>query len=293
MKVTVVGLGLIGGSIALTLRDSGFADHVIGVDKDINHCEEALALGLINEVLPLEEAVKEADLIILAIPVDAAANLIAHVLDHIKEGAIVTDMGSTKSNICSKARQHPRRGRFVAAHPIAGTENTGPEAAFNSLFQGKVSIICEQDASDEDALACVEEMYSHAKMNLVYMTAAEHDKHLAYVSHLSHITSFTLGLTVLEVEKSENNIFNLAGSGFASTARLAKSSPDMWAPIFKENKDQLLNVLDEYMHQLQDFRQHIAQENDEALKVMMHRANDIRRIIPSPMPATLDKTKII
>ena len=279
MKAAFVGLGLIGGSLALTLRRRGFIDYAIGVDLNPGHAKSALDLGLADEVTTLQEAAEKSDVVILSIPVDAAKNIISELLEVIPEHGVVADMGSTKAGICQVVSHHPKRGRFVASHPIAGTENTGPQAAFDSLFQGKPAIICEREKSDKDALQLVEDLYAALDMPLIYMEAMEHDLHLAYVSHLSHITSFCLGFTVLEVEKDEKNIFDLAGSGFASTARLAKSSPEMWAPIFEQNKDHLLRVMDEYMKNLSAFKTMIESDDHSGLSGFMEKANDIRRIL--------------
>ncbi len=279
MKICIIGLGLIGGSMAMSLRKSGFASTLIGVDTHPENAQIALQRGLIDQVLLLEEALPQSELIILAVPVNVASKLIVRVLDLMPSTSILTDVGSTKMEICRQVASHPRRGRFVAGHPIAGTENTGAAAAFEGLFRGKLCILCEKKHSDSAAFQTVLEMYQALEMQTIEMNAAEHDKHLAYVSHLSHITSFTLALTVLEIEPNERDIFRLAGSGFASTARLAKSSDAMWLPIFLENKENLLTVLDEYTHQLQMFREAIAQEDTKTLQELMQKANNIRNIL--------------
>ena len=279
MQACVIGLGLIGGSMALSLKKNKFVHRVLGVDQNPAHTQKALDLDIADQILPLEKAVKEAELIILAIPVDKAEGLITTILDQINDQSIVTDLGSTKNGICNAVKNHPKRGRYVASHPIAGTENTGPEAAFDQLFQGKLSIICDAEQSDEDALHKIQSLYQSLEMNLTYMSSQEHDLHLAYVSHLSHITSFALGLTVLEVEKDEKNIFNLAGSGFASTARLAKSSASMWVPILLQNKDHLIKVMSEYIRFMEDFKNGIEEGNPDTLKKLIEQANKIRRIL--------------
>lgn len=277
MNITIVGTGLIGGSLSLALR--GFQTRIIGVDKSEEHARQALERNIIDAVLPLEQAVKISDLIIVAIPVDAAKKVISQILDNINGNTVVVDMGSTKKGLCELVKNHPKRKCFVASHPIAGTENSGPTAAFSTLFENKVAIICEKEHSSDYAIDMVERMYRLLNMRLLYMTPEEHDRHLAYVSHLSHITSFTLGLTVLEIEKDEKNIFNLAGSGFASTARLAKSSPDMWAPIFEQNSENLVKTLDAYIKNLEEFK-HIIENNDkEKAYTLMKRANKIRSIL--------------
>src|SRR5690606_409439 len=234
-KTTVIGLGLIGGCMAIDLRRGALATHLTGVDNNPDHAEVALKLGLVDEILPLEEAVPGADLVIVSIPVGAIQQSLPTILDLIQDTAVVIDAGSTKSLICEAVKNHPKRKQFVAAHPIAGTENSGPTAAFEGLFKNKMNIICEREKSGEEALITAERVFGILGMRTTFMDSREHDKHAAYVSHLSHVSSFLLGQTVLDIEKDEKNIFTLAGSGFASTVRLAKSSPDMWAPIFVQN----------------------------------------------------------
>lgn len=279
MQACIIGLGLIGGSMALSLKKNGFIHRAVGVELNPIHAQQALDLGLVEEVVSLEEGIQNSLLTILAIPVDKGEALISKILDQIPPESVVTDLGSTKYGICKAVQNHPRRGRFVASHPIAGTENTGPEAAFDSLFEGKMGIICDPEVSDPDALELIKSLYLSLNMTLTYMPSKEHDLHLAYVSHLSHITSFALGLTVLEVEKDEKNIFTLAGSGFASTARLAKSSASMWVPILLQNKTHLLKVLDEYVRFMEDFRKGIMEEDHQTLQSLIERANGIRRIL--------------
>ena len=279
MVVTIIGCGLIGGSLAISMKASNMASHVIVVDNKTANAEEAVKLGIANEHLSLEAAVAKSDLVVLAIPVVAAANLLPKVLDLLPESAIVVDMGSTKAGICKSVDTHPKRKQFVAAHPIAGTENSGPSAAFNGLFENKVCIITDKEKSDDEALNQILHLLFHLKMRVIFMSAEEHDRHIAYVSHLSHITSFSLGLTVLDLEKSEKNIFNMAGSGFASTVRLAKSSPEMWAPIFKQNKTYLLEALEAYTNVLNQFKAVIASEDELSSAELMGKANEIRRIL--------------
>ncbi|MBN4062312.1 MAG: prephenate dehydrogenase [Flavobacteriales bacterium] len=279
MEVTIIGLGLIGGSLAMALRQNGFATHIIGVENNEEHGEQALELGLADEVLPLDEAISKGEMIIIAISVDAARKLLPEILDQINESQTVMDMGSTKAGICSVVENHPNRKNYVAAHPIAGTENTGPKAAINNLFFHKVAIICEKEKSGEQQLALAEQLFRSLFMKLVYMAAKEHDLHAAYVSHLSHISSFTLGLTVLDIEKDEQNIFNLAGSGFASTVRLAKSSPEMWAPIFEQNAEYLSDALDTYIKWLTKFKKLIDSKQKNEVEELMRQANDVGRIL--------------
>lgn len=279
MKITVIGTGLIGGSMALDLKKRRFTSHVVGVDQNNEHLEKALELGIIDERAEMNDAIADAELVIIAVPVDKAPEILEQVLDNISPGQTVMDVGSIKANICNRVAQHPKRDQFVATHPIAGTEYSGPDAAHYYLFDGKVNIITDKEASSPDSLSVVEKLFKALKMNTIYMDAAEHDRHIAYVSHLSHITSFTLGLTVLELEKDEKSIFNMAGSGFASTVRLAKSSPDMWAPIFQENKNNLTDAIDAYIEKLNQLKKQIESGSSEATHHTISEANQITRIL--------------
>lgn len=279
MNVTIVGLGLIGGAMAIDLRKAGLANSITGVDQQEVHASKAIALGLVDKVADLPSALKNADLVVLAIPVNALGKLLPTVLDSVKATAVVLDAGSTKGSICKAVAGHAKRQQFVAAHPIAGTENSGPEAAFSGLFTNKTNIICEKDKSSDEALATALQVFDALGMNTIFMESEEHDKHVAYVSHLSHVSSFLLGQTVLDIEKDEKNIFALAGSGFASTVRLAKSSPDMWAPIFEQNLDYLSQALQEYIMHLQKFHYHLLKHDTKELHRMMSGANEIRRVL--------------
>ncbi|MEM9984970.1 MAG: prephenate dehydrogenase [Bacteroidota bacterium] len=279
MVVSIIGLGLIGGSLAKDLRANGFASHLIGVDESDQHQEQAMSLDLVDEVKPLKEACMMADLVVLAIPVGAVPEVFWQALDHIRPGAVVVDMGSTKEVIAHRIATHPRRSRAVLGHPMAGTEFSGPQAAINHLFFKKAAIICDQEASDPDAVKLVERLFKSLFMRLLYMNSQEHDLHVAYVSHVSHISSFVLALTVLEKEQSEANIFNLASGGFASTARLAKSSPRMWADVYQQNSRNLIDVLDSYLDKMKQFRDLIDQGNYSETYQMMKEANEIKRIL--------------
>lgn len=279
MRTAIIGLGLIGGSMAIDLRKAGFASHLTGVDKNQGHARRALELGLVDALGELHEAVAQADLVITAIPVNAIKTVVINVLDHILPGAVIVDTGSTKSAICKAIENHPKRSQFVAAHPLAGTENSGPDAAFGGLFTMKTNIICEREKSSEAALNLAAEVFSVMRMRTIFMDPLEHDKHIAYVSHLSHVSAFLLGQTVLDIEKDEKNIFNLAGSGFASTVRLAKSSPDMWAPIFEQNAEYLSQALLEYIMHLQKFHYHLMKRDVKELHRIMTDANHIRKVL--------------
>jgi prephenate dehydrogenase len=277
--VTIVGVGLIGGSFSLALKDHNLVNMVIGESRSGATAQRALELGIVDEVLPLEEAVKQSDLIYLAIPVDVTLPVMEKILNLMNSNQIVVDAGSTKQALCKLVSDHPNRSRFVASHPMWGTEYSGPDAAVHDAFRGRTCVICEREKSDPDALEIVEKAYSMLGMSLVNMDAESHDVHAAYVSHISHITSFALANTVLEKEREEDAIFELAGGGFESTVRLAKSSPAMWGPIFMQNRENVLDVLNEHIMQLRKFKSCLEKENYDYLQELMENANKIRRIL--------------
>ncbi len=279
MKITVIGLGLIGGSMAMDLRKAGIASTLVGVDINPDHTTKALEIGLIDLVESEEIAFATSDVIITAIPVSALVNLLPIILERVNKNTLVIDAGSTKTQICRALSNHPKRSQFVAAHPLAGTENSGPEAALSGLFRGKTNIICESEKSSEQSLLLAHRIFDALGLKTIYMEAEEHDKHVAYVSHLSHVSSFLLGQTVLDIEKDEKNIFDLASSGFASTVRLAKSSPDMWTPIFEQNAEYLGQALMEYIMHLQKFHYLLMKKDTKELHKIMSRANEIRRVL--------------
>lgn len=279
MTVTIVGVGLISGSFALAMKEKGFAKKVIGVSRTEASLQKALRLGIIDEAMPLPDAVKQSDLIYVAIPVDVTIPVMQQVMDLINEKQIVADAGSTKEALCKKLEDHPMRKRFVATHPMWGTEFSGPEAAVRGAFEGRACVICEKEKSDVDAIELVEKLYRSLGMHLLYMDAEAHDLHAAYVSHISHITSFALANTVLEKEREEDAIFELASAGFESTVRLAKSNPAMWAPIFMQNRENVLDVLNEHISQLRKFKSSLEKENLEYLTELMENANKIKRIL--------------
>jgi len=279
MKTTVIGLGLIGGSFALSLKDKGLSEYVMGIERSESNARRALDLGLVDRIATLDEALDESDLIVLATPVDTIPVMAVKLLNRIRPDQIVMDMGSTKQELCEVTAMHPNRGRLVATHPMWGTENSGPEAAEHGAFTGRTVVICDGERSDADALTEVERIYRTLGMPIRYMSAEEQDTHCAYVSHISHITSFALALTVLEKEREEEHIFDLAGGGFESTVRLAKSLPQTWAPIFLGNKYNVLDVLREHIHQLQILRRMIERDDRQGLMDAMSKANRIREIL--------------
>ena len=279
MKILIAGLGLIGGSFALALRDRGIADEILGVEKSDENAAEALRLGLADRIVTLEEGVPQADLVVLATPVDTIPLMAIKALNHVTDRQVVMDMGSIKAELCEVISMHARRGRFVAAHPMWGTEYSGPRAAQHGAFTGRNAVVCEAERSDADALATVELIFRTLDVPVVYMGAEEHDLHAAYVSHISHVTSFALALTVLEKEREERHIFDLAGGGFESTVRLAKSAAATWVPILLRYKYNVLDVLREHIHQLQIMRRMIERDDAEGLTSAFGKANSIQRII--------------
>jgi prephenate dehydrogenase len=277
-KIAIVGVGLIGGSLALQLNEKGLASTITGVDNDPGHAAKALELGLVDGMAPLDEAIAQSDVVILAIPVDTIVDLLPFVLDKI-EGQILIDLGSTKAALVNNVKDHPKRGRYVAAHPMWGTEYSGPTAAVRGAFENKAVVICDADDSDEDAVNWTRNMFRKIGMHLLEMDAEDHDLHAAYVSHISHITSFALANTVLEKEREDQAIFEMASAGFESTVRLAKSNPAMWVPILMQNRENVLDVLNEHISQLRKFKSCLEKENYEFLRELMEDANRIRRII--------------
>ncbi|MGN6418863.1 MAG: prephenate dehydrogenase [Pseudobacter sp.] len=277
--VTIVGVGLIGGSFSLALKNLGLTKKVIGVSRTKSSSDKALELGLIDEAMSLEDAVRNSDLIYVAIPVDTTIPVMKQIMDLVTDKQIVVDAGSTKSVLCESLAGHPMRHRFVATHPMWGTEYSGPEAAVQDAFTGRTCVICEKEKSDPVIVDIIENVYRQLGMRLSYMDANSHDMHAAYVSHISHITSFALANTVLEKEREEDAIFELAGGGFESTVRLAKSNPAMWVPIFMQNKEHVLDVLNEHISQLRKFKACLEKENFEYLQELIEQANKIRRII--------------
>ena len=283
MKIGVIGLGLIGGSMAIDLRRRGFASEFLGVDADPLNASAAEKMGLVDRIVTLEECIDQSDMVIVAVPVGAALKLLPGILDRFEQtGAkdkIVVDVCSTKELLARSVKYHSCRRQYVASHPMSGTEYSGPWAAKPGLFDGRAGIICDSQESDPKAVRVVEELYQALNMRLIYMNSSNHDVHTAYVSHVSHVTSFALALTVLDKEKDEKHIFDLASGGFSSTVRLAKSGASMWTPILMQNRDNVLHVMDTYIEKMQAFRQALASDDEDAVRNLIEEANKIRRII--------------
>lgn len=277
-NIYIIGVGLIGGSLGLDIKKHDSKVKIFGIDHNENHLDEALQLHVIDAKATYED-LKNADLVILSIPVDAAVVEITKVLDLVSDNTLVMDVGSTKSEICKVVDGHPKRRNFLAAHPIAGTEFSGPKAAILGLYQNKTNIICEVEKTAFKLQEKALQLFMDLGMRIRYMNPEAHDIHIAYVSHLSHISSFMLGKTVIDKERNERDIFDMAGSGFASTVRLAKSSPEMWTPIFKQNKVNVLETLDEYIVNLKKFRDLINDDDFDSIYLEMKNTNHIKEIL--------------
>lgn len=283
MIVGVIGLGLIGGSMAIDLKRRSFAERVLGVEEDPVHASAAMSIGLADEIVPLEDCIDRSDIVVVSVPVGAAVKLVCRILDRFQEtGAkdkIVIDTCSTKEQITLATHYHPCRGQFVSTHPMAGTEYSGPWAAMPNLFDGRACIFANAQESDPKALKAIENLYDVLNMRPLYMDASQHDVHTAYVSHISHVTSFALALTVLDKEKDEKHIFDLASGGFSSTVRLAKSGANMWVPILLQNRDNVIQVLDTYRDKLKSFRQALEDYDEPKVRELIEDANRIKKII--------------
>jgi len=292
MNVTVIGLGLIGGSIAKDLRKNRFASEIIGVDSNSAHAKMAEKLGLVDQVLPLEAAIEKADLVIVAIPVDKIKLLLPQVLDLVSDRTTVTDMGSTKRELCDVVENHPKRRNYVPAHPMSGTENSGPEAALEGLFSKKIAIICDHEKSGPQHLALIEKMFQSMGMDIAYMSADEQDHSTAFISHLPHAAAYALANAVQDKE-DRSIIFDLASGGFRSTVRLAKSAPSMWGPIFQQNKSYVVESLEVYIKHLIDFKSSI-QNDEKRMYELMNKANNIRSILGGENPSLIkNEEKIV
>ena len=278
MKITIIGLGLIGGSMAKDLKEREFATHIYGVDINPGNSTSALELGLVDEIVTLDYGTDHAELIIIATPVDATLSILPGILNRVTTQT-VADLGSAKEKIVECVRDHPNRKNFVATHPMAGTEFSGPAAAVSGLFDHKTTILCNVEESSEEALGLVRKMYEVLNMNVTEMSGTSHDTHVAYVSHISHISSFALALTVMDIEKDEKNIFNLASGGFESTVRLAKSSAEMWVPIFMQNNSNVLTALNNYIDKLQEIKILIKKEKSDEMYKVIRKSNRIREIL--------------
>lgn len=277
-RVVIIGLGLIGGSLAIDLRRLYPKVLLLGIDNNAEHLEQAQDLGLVDSEATQNDLAK-ADLVVLAIPVHATASTLSTVLDQVGDQTLVIDMGSTKAVICEAVAKHPKRRNYLAMHPIAGTEYSGPRAAISGLFDGKTNIICEVEKTSLTLQEKGQDLCRQLGMRIRYMDPKAHDKHLAYVSHLSHVSSFMLGKTVMDIEQNERDIFDLAGSGFESTVRLAKSSPNMWAPIFSVNREHLLDSLNAYIANLEAFKQLVEKNDEPAMHKEMTAINSIKHIL--------------
>ena len=278
MKIGIIGVGLIGGSLALSAREHIPDVQIYGSNRSETNLQKSLDLGLIDYRLD-DSMIKQMDIILLAIPVDGAMDRLVDLLDEVNDNALIMDFGSTKTAICQQVALHSKRGQFLATHPIAGTEYSGPNSALPDLFKDKIQILCEIHKTRPDLLEWAQDWFKKIGMKLREMDPIEHDQHITYVSHLSHITSYMLGKTVMEKEKDQSAIFDMAGSGFSSTVRLAKSSPNMWVPIFKQNKENISKTLSQYINNLNQFKQLLDADKYDELHEQILEINKIRLIL--------------
>ena len=278
MKIGIIGVGLIGGSLALSAREHIPDVQIYGSNRSETNLQKSLDLGLIDYRLD-DSMIKQMDIILLAVPVDGAIDRLVNLLDEVNDNALIMDFGSTKTAICQQVALHSKRGQFLATHPIAGTEYSGPDSALSDLFKDKIQILCEIHKTRPDLLEWAQDWFKKIGMKLREMDPIEHDQHITYVSHLSHITSYMLGKTVMEKEKDQSAIFDMAGSGFSSTVRLAKSSPNMWVPIFKQNKENISKTLSQYINNLNQFKQLLDADKFEELHEQILEINKIRLIL--------------
>ncbi|WP_185862391.1 prephenate dehydrogenase [Blattabacterium cuenoti] len=277
MNIGIIGLGLIGGSIGLGLRKLNFVDKFIGTDSNEENALHAIKLGIVDEIIPLQDLIMQSSVIILSIPVDGIEKILPSILNEIGKDSVILDTGSTKYDICNKVSSHPKRSRFVATHPIAGIENSGPIYANSDLFYKKNCIICDSELSAPDAMSIATKIYSIMAMRMIYMTSKEHDLYIAYISHLPHVISFALARTVLKKFKNEEKIFNnMMGSGLDSTTRLAKSKPETWLPIFISNRENMIQAIDFYIDHLEVFRNYLINKKFHDIDKYMKKANDIK-----------------
>jgi prephenate dehydrogenase len=279
MTLSIIGLGLIGGSFAKDLRAAGLASELLGTDASEANAARALQLGLVDRTVALDEALRLSDVVLLAVPVDAIETLLPSVLDAVRPTQTVIDLGSTKFQLAETVRNHPNRERYVAAHPMAGTENAGPDAALEGLFKGKTVLLCDLEWSAPDACKTALELFYAVGLKFEFMSSEQHDRHAAYVSHLSHVAAYALSLAVQNEEKAGYAVPRLAGGGFASTVRLAKSSPEMWVPIFQQNREHVLKAIDAFSERLQAFRQALASDDYAKLAALIREANQIRDLL--------------
>lgn len=277
-NIYIIGVGLIGGSLAIDIKKNRPDVVIHGISRKDATLNEALSLNLIDKKASLDDIVN-ADLVIVSIPVDATVKLLPTILDKIPDNGLVVDAGSTKEAICKAVENHPKRRNFLAMHPIAGTEYSGPSAAISNLFVGKTNIVCEVEKTAFKLQEKALKLFIEIGMRIRYMNPEAHDKHIAYVSHLSHISAFMLGKTVIEKEKNERDIFDMAGSGFESTVRLAKSSPEMWTPIFKQNKTNVVEILDDYIKNLIKFKKSMEADDFDEIYNEMKNTNHIKDIL--------------
>ena len=276
MNIGIIGLGLMGGSLAKAVKRYGIAKKVYGFTNSEKNKKDILELNLVDELVDLETLKKVSDVIILAIPVDAIISMFPNFLD-IDENTTIIDMGSTKEYIVKNIPEKIRKN-FIAAHPMTGTEKSGPKAAIDDLYEGKTVVLCDLEDNTEVHINRAYEIFQAIGMRIVVMNSSRHDIHACYMSHLPHLISFSLANTVMGHEDPKS-IIALAAGGFKDMSRIAKSSPIMWSDIFKQNKKNLLDSMDLFEKHLKDARKLIEDENYENLQNWMKKANTLHEIL--------------
>ncbi len=274
MQAGIIGLGLIGGSLGLALRETQMFKSIVGLDNDPIHLQQALSLGLVDEAVSLDE-IKHCDVIFLATPVEAILHLLPELVG-VSPNCTIIDLGSTKHLIATSIPREIRKN-FVCAHPMSGTENFGPKAAFKELLPNHIIVLTDLEESGELQVAMAKEIFVSLKMNIIKMDSKSHDTHAAFISHLPHIVSYALANTVLSQENS-SDILALAGGGFKGMVRIAKSSPKMWSDISKQNRDELLRALEFFAQEMRYARALIEECKWEELEQWMRRANTLFEI---------------
>ncbi|DAB35294.1 MAG TPA: prephenate dehydrogenase [Sulfurospirillum sp. UBA12182] len=275
MKVGIIGLGLMGGSLGLALQETKLVSHILGFSRNLKTCEEALELGLVHEIASFEE-IKACDIIFLAIPVEAIITTL-QALEDVSENTTIVDLGSTKEEII-KNIPTKIRGNFVAAHPMCGTEKFGPSAAFKTLYQNQIVVFCDTANSGDFHKDRATQIFSHIGMKIVFMDAKSHDKRVSLISHMPHVISYSLANSVISQEDPKG-ILLLAAGGFRGMSRLAKSSPTMWGDIFKQNRENLLASIELFEEELKKSKKMIEEHKWEELEEWMANATTLHTIL--------------
>lgn len=285
-NLSIIGTGLIGCSIALGVK--GMFRNVAGYDSDAENFESAINAGIVNQSWSINRIAFGSDVIIVSVPVNVAVSIIPYVLSKINDNAVVIDVGSTKSTICKTVRNHSRRGSFVAAHPMAGSENSGPRRANAQLLNGRKVIICEPELSSLSALNCAKMIFANLGMSIDYMDADAHDRVVALVSHLPQIVSYGVASTVAQSMEVNHQWCDLAASGFDSSTRLAKSPSNVWTPILIQNKEHIVDFLDLFIKQIETVKGFIESGDADSINQFIHQSQSVRETFDKKQISQID-----